>query len=307
MENIRQQSTRSAGDMLFPQTGINYIALINLAAVHLGCFLIIWVGFSRTAFIVCLFSYFIRMFGITGGYHRYFSHRTYQTSQWFQFILACLGASALQGGPIWWSAHHRYHHNHADQDEDLHSPVKSGFFWAHTGWMLSKRSIRPDKNLVSDLLKFPELRFLNRYFWLVPLGLILFLYFAGISLNLFFPELHTSGLQLVVWGFFVSTTLLYHGTHTVNSFGHLFGSQRFQNSNNSRNNFLISLITLGEGWHNNHHRYPSSEPQGMMWWEIDVCHYVIKFLSIVGIVWSIKGHPSEIYGEIGERIEFTTS
>jgi len=265
--------------------------------VHFACFAAIWTGVSWIAALVCFALYVIRMFAITGAYHRYFSHRTYKTSRWFQFVLAWIGASSAQKGPIWWASHHRHHHRHSDTPEDVHSPVVSGIYYAHLGWIMSTQFIETRKELVRDLLKFPELRWLDRNHLLPPTILGTAVFFLGVWLEHAYPELGTNGLQMLVVGFFISTVLLYHGTFCINSFTHLIGKRRFKTSDDSRNNWLLALITLGEGWHNNHHRYPGAERQGMYWWEIDISHYILKVLSWFGLVWDLRSHPEKLYKE----------
>ena len=270
---------------------------VTFVLIHIGCLFAFWCGISPVAIIACLAAYSIRMFAITAGYHRLFSHRTFKTNRVFQFILAVLGASSAQKGPLWWAASHRHHHQHSDTDEDLHSPGVHGFWWAHVGWVLSHESDEADLETVKDLTAYPELVFLERYHYVPPLVLLGGSYLFGALLNHLFPILHTSGLQMMVWGALISTVCLYHGTFAINSLTHIFGRRRFQTSDQSRNSLLLALITLGEGWHNNHHRYPGSERQGFYWWEIDVTHYVLKALSWVGIVWDLRVPPKRIYEE----------
>jgi stearoyl-CoA desaturase (delta-9 desaturase) len=266
-------------------------------AIHLGCFAVLLVGVSWTAVAVCAALYVVRMFAITGVYHRYFSHRSYQTSRWFQFLLAALGTTAVQKGPIWWASHHRHHHQHSDSEQDIHPPRLYGLWWAHVGWVLSTQFIETRNELVRDLNKFPELRALERLHWVPPLLLGVALYFGGALVQHLAPQLATSGWQLFVWGFCVSTTLLYHGTFCINSLAHLIGRRRFETGDDSKNSFILALITLGEGWHNNHHRYPGSERQGFYWWEIDISHYILKVLSWCGLVWNLRTPPERIYQE----------
>lgn len=275
----------------------NALKQILFWLVHLAVFGVIWVGFSWVAAAVCFAFYVIRMFAITGVYHRYFSHKTYKTSRWFQFCLAFLGCSSAQKGPIWWASHHRHHHQHSDQPEDTHSPIISGLYFAHVGWILSDQFVNTKSELVKDWLKFPELRLLENWHMVPAITLAVFTYFLGVALNAAFPELGTSGMQMLVWGFFVSTVLLYHGTFCINSVTHLYGSRRFNTTDHSRNSLLFALITLGEGWHNNHHRYPASEAQGMYWWEIDISHYILLGLQKLGLVWDIKKYPKKLYEE----------
>lgn len=274
---------------------INWKESIPFVLVHLACILVIWAGISWVAVVTLVITYGLRMFAITGGYHRYFSHRTFKTSRVFQFLLGFLGTSAVQKGPMWWAAHHRHHHRHSDQPDDIHSPRQGGFWWAHVGWILCDKYKCAHMKLVHDLQKFPELRFLERFHLIGPISLAVILAGLGGTLNYYFPQLNTSALQMLVWGFFISTTLLYHGTFTVNSLTHVFGKKRFKTEDDSRNSFLISVITLGEGWHNNHHRFPSSERQGFYWWEIDISHYILKFLSWFRVVWDIRKPPKRVY------------
>lgn len=276
---------------------INILKQAVFFLIHLGCLLVLWVGFSWTALAVCLFFYAVRMFAITGGYHRYFSHRSYQTSRAFQFFLGWLGASSAQKGPLWWASHHRHHHKHSDTEEDLHSPGINGIWWAHVGWVLSADYLEYNKELIKDFLKFPEIRWLDQNHFIPPLSLIALLVGIGYFLQAYYPELGTTAGQMFVWGFCVSTTLLYHGTFVINSFTHMWGRRRFHTTDDSRNSLLLALITLGEGWHNNHHRYPGSERQGMYWWEIDLSHYILVILSWFGIVWDIRTHPERLYDE----------
>lgn len=282
------------GNPLHPSNVIKQAAFWG---VHLGCALVLVVGFSWTAFLVCLALYVIRMFGITGVYHRYFSHRSYKTSRIFQFFLAFLGATSAQKGPIWWASHHRHHHQHSDTEEDIHPPRIYGLWWAHVGWVLSTQFIGTRYDLVKDLMKFPELRWLDRYHLLPPALLMIGVSVLGYLLQIYYPELGTSAFQMFVWGFCISTTALYHGTFCINSLTHMIGRRRFITGDDSRNSFILALITLGEGWHNNHHRYPGSERQGFYWWEVDISHYTLKVLSWLGLVWELRTPPARIYQE----------
>jgi stearoyl-CoA desaturase (delta-9 desaturase) len=267
----------------------------GLIIMHAPCLLIFWVGVSRIALVACAVLYLVRGIGITAGYHRYFSHRSYKTSRFFQFVLAWTGASAVQQGPLWWAAHHRRHHKYSDTEQDVHSPVTQGFWWSHMGWIASPDNQQPNYKTVSDLAKYPELRFLNKFHLLPPVLLAVALWVAGALLERHAPELNTSGFQMLFWGFFLNTVLLYHSTFAINSLTHMIGRQRFPTRDESRNSFLIALLTLGEGWHNNHHYYPSSERQGFYWWEIDFTHYVLRVLQWSGIVWDVQSPPERVY------------
>ncbi len=243
--------------------------------MHLACLAVLFVGVNGTALALFAATYLIRMFGITGVYHRYFAHRSYRTSRFVQFLLACVGGSALQKGPLWWASHHRRHHRHSDTPDDPHSPLVTSFWWAHIGWILSMDSSHTPWQDIKDWARYPELRWLDRFHWLPGIVLAVICYLIG----------DWSGL---VWGFVVSTVVLYHATFSINSISHLFGSRRYATSDDSRNNFLLALITLGEGWHNNHHHYQSSANQGFMWWEIDISYAVLRCLSWVGLIWDLR-------------------
>jgi stearoyl-CoA desaturase (delta-9 desaturase) len=281
---------------------INIVKQCVFWLVHASCLLAFWVGWSWVALAVCAFFYVVRMFAITGAYHRYFSHRSYKTSRPFQFVLAFLGATAAQKGPIWWASHHRHHHRHSDTPEDIHSPVVHGIYYAHVGWVLSSQFLEPRLELVKDLTAFRELRLLEQYNVVPPVLLGVFTFFLGVGLNAYYPELGTSGLQMLTWGFFISTVLVYHGTFCINSFTHLIGKRRFKTTDDSRNNLILALITLGEGWHNNHHYYPGSERQGFYWWEIDISHYILVVLSWFGLVWDLREPPERVYAAANKGV-----
>jgi stearoyl-CoA desaturase (delta-9 desaturase) len=265
--------------------------------VHAACLLAFRTGVSAVAVAVCLSLYVVRMFAITAGFHRLFAHRTYRTGRVFQFLLAFAGTASYQKGPLWWASHHRRHHLNADTERDLHSPLTRTVWQSHVGWFLCRDSLATDLSLVSNLTKYRELRLLDRYYPAPPLFLAVATFLLGATLERYAPGLGTSGFQMMVWGFFVSTVLLYHGTFTVNSLAHIFGRRRYETDDNSRNNLFVALITLGEGWHNNHHHYQSCERQGFYWWEIDVAHYTLRLLSRVGIVWDIRTPPQRVYRE----------
>jgi stearoyl-CoA desaturase (delta-9 desaturase) len=286
-------SLQSEADALRPQKA-DWLRLIPFIGIHLACLTVIWVGWSWTAVTVAIALYAVRMFAITGFYHRYLSHRSYSTSRFFQFVLACIGNSSVQRGPLWWAAHHRHHHRYSDQPEDHHSPRQRGFIWAHMGWVSSKANFRTNLKLVPDLAKFPELMFLDRFDTLIPALLGTSCFFLGYFLNIFYPELGTSGLQMLIWGFCISTVAVAHGTFCVNSLTHIIGTQPYPSKDDSRNSLLIALITFGEGWHNNHHYYQSSVRQGFHWWQIDMSFYALWLMSRVGLVWGLKPVPEKV-------------
>jgi stearoyl-CoA desaturase (Delta-9 desaturase) len=247
-----------------------FVAL-HLAA--LGAFL---VRFRWQYLALMVTMYAVRMFGVTAGYHRYFSHRAYKLNRFPQFLLALLAQSSGQKSVLWWAAHHRVHHRYADKDPDIHSPGLRGFWWAHVGWVISNEYDEYDPRLIQDFGKYPELRFLDRHHWIpavVPAAAFLIY----------------GGLGAFLWGFILSTVLLYHATFCINSMAHIWGSRRFATADDSRNNFLLALITLGEGWHNNHHRFMYACRQGILWWEVDFTYYVLRLLNWFGIARDLRG------------------
>lgn len=272
----------------------DWLRLSALVFMHAGCLAVFWVAWSWFAIGLAVTLYLGRAFGLTGFYHRYFSHRAFKTSRWFQFAGALLGCLALQKGPLWWAAHHREHHRLADHEGDVHSPHVHSFIWAHMGWFLTPRNNELRADLIKDWMKFPELRWLDRSSAVVAFFYAAALYALGELFNSFLPRLGTNGPMLVVWGFFLSTVALYHATYSVNSLAHLYGSRPFDTADDSRNNFLVAVLTLGEGWHNNHHHYPSSARQGFVWWEIDPTYYVLIALQRLGIVWDLRAVPERV-------------
>lgn len=271
---------------------VDWLRAAPFVAMHLACAGVLWVGVSAVALGMAAALYAVRMFALTAFYHRYFSHRTFQTSRAVQFAFALIGASCVQRGPLWWAAHHRNHHRHADTALDPHSPRIWGFLWSHIGWFLTPRNFRTDLSRVPDLAKFPELRWLDRFDIAVPMALAVGMYGLGALLQRVAPQLGTSGGQMLVWGFFVSTIVLFHATVTINSLAHRFGRRRFDTKDDSRNNAWLALLTFGEGWHNNHHFFPGSSRQGFRWWEIDLTWYGLKLMSVLGLVRGMKPVPA---------------
>jgi stearoyl-CoA desaturase (Delta-9 desaturase) len=247
---------------------------IPMVLVHVLPLGALFVDVHWSAWVLCVALYFIRMFGVTAGYHRYFSHRAYKMGRVSQFLMAFLAQTAAQKGVLWWAAHHRHHHRYSDEPEDIHSP-KRGFIWSHIQWMLVPKYEPTDWARIKDFSKFPELVFLNKHWWLPPtlLGAVVFFTFGA------------DGLLL---GFFLSTALLWHGTFFVNSLAHVWGTRRYATTDTSRNNFWIALLTLGEGWHNNHHHFCASANQGFFWWEVDVSYYLLKLMEKLGLAWDLR-------------------
>ncbi len=267
-----------------PSEGYEWGPFIPFIALHFLVFGALWTGTTWVDWTVCFALYAIRMFAVTGGYHRYFSHRTYKTSRWFQFVLAFVAQSSSQKGALWWAAHHRNHHKYSDLPWDVHSPIQKGFWYSHVLWLVDRGTEHTDYSKIKDLAKYPELVWLNKH-WMVPpvtLGVAVWWLFGW------------SGLFI---GFFLSTVLLWHGTFLVNSLAHVLGKRRFETGDTSRNNWWIALVTLGEGWHNNHHQYMGSARQGFYWWEIDVTFYVLKMLSWCGLVWELRTVPDAILAD----------
>ncbi|MDB4957981.1 MAG: Fatty acid desaturase [Myxococcales bacterium] len=251
--------------------GIHVLAIVGLATL----------GFSWLGVALCLALYFPRMFLVTGVYHRYFSHRSYKTSRWFQFLLAFGAQITTQKGVLWWAAHHRIHHKLSDAPGDLHSVKQSGFWWSHMGWILSRDLENTDLSKIRDFAKYPELRWLNTYWYVPPIAIGVLTFAIG-------------GFFALVWGFAVCQVLCWHGTFTINSLSHLWGGRRYATDDDSRNNPVLAVITMGEGWHNNHHHYQVSARQGFYWWEIDGTYYVLRALAAVGLVWDLHAVPDHI-------------
>jgi stearoyl-CoA desaturase (Delta-9 desaturase) len=273
-----------AGSSLVRARRLRWLGAIPFIAIHLLALASFWTGITAAAAVCCVALYLVRMLAVTGGYHRYFSHRSYKTSRVFQFLLAFIAQTSAQRGALWWAAHHRRHHLHSDQAGDVHSPVQRGFWYSHVLWLFDAGNSETDYSSIPDLARYPELRFLNKYFLLPPILLGALVYFL----------LGPSGL---CFGFFASTVLLWHGTFTINSLSHVFGNRRFATTDDSRNNWLLALVTLGEGWHNNHHRFSSSTRQGFYWHEYDITYYVLKLLSWFGLVWKLRPVPAGILRE----------
>ncbi len=281
---------------------IDWPRAVPFIAMHMACIGVLWVGVSPLALALAAALYAIRMFALTGFYHRYFAHKTFRTSRAMQFVFALIGSASVQRGPLWWAAHHRNHHRHADTERDLHSP-RRGFICSHMGWFLTRRGFRTDWSVIGDLARFPELRVLDRFDVLAPILLATALFFLGRWLQIAHPQFGTSGPQLLIWGFFVSTVVLFHATVTINSLAHRYGSRRYATRDSSRNNWLLALITFGEGWHNNHHYFPGAARQGFRWWEIDITYYALRLLALFGIVHGLKPVPAWVHAHAGHATD----
>lgn len=260
---------------------IIYPGAIPFAIVHLVCLAAIWTGVTPLSLIICVALYFGRMFGVSAGYHRYFSHRSYKTSRVGQFLLAFLAQSSAQRGVLWWAARHRHHHRHSDTELDVHSPRHRGFFYAHVGWIFTPQNDKAAVDAVPDLSKYPEILWLNNHPYIPATVLAVATWLIA-------------GWPGLIVGFFWSTVLLYHGTFMINSLAHVHGNKRYVTGDDSRNNWWLAILTLGEGWHNNHHAYMASTRQGFRWWEVDISFYLLKIASWFGIVWDLNEPPEVI-------------
>lgn len=257
---------------------------ILFLGVHVAAVVgIVWLGVTWQGIVLALASYYLRMIVVTATYHRYFSHRSYKTSRPFQFLLALGAQSAAQNGVLWWASHHRFHHRYSDTPRDIHSVRQRGFWYAHWGWILCKDWGHTDERMVADLHRQPELRWLNHP-WVHALPT------AALGLAFLF----LGGAHGLVWGYFVSTVLLWHGSFSINSLAHRIGKRRFDTRDDSRNHWLLALLMTGEGWHNNHHRYPGSARQGYRWYEIDVTYYCLRLLALTGLIWDLREPPPEL-------------
>ena len=232
-------------------------------------------------------SHFSRALGLTLIFHRYLAHRAFQMNRVARFVWAFIGTAAMQKGPLWWAGHHVNHHRYADRDGDPHSPSVSGFYYAHIGWFLNDTrhdQLPPSNPVIRDFSKDFEIAWLERFFVVPPLLLAIAMFLAG-------------GLPWLVWGFCVPTVTLAHSTFAINTINHMFGSRRFETLDASRNNLLTAFFAVGEGWHNNHHRYQRAARNGFYWWEFDPTWYVIRAMAAVGLVWGIQSVPTRIYEE----------
>jgi stearoyl-CoA desaturase (delta-9 desaturase) len=274
----------------------------RLLLVHIGALCVFFVPFDTDLLIVAAVTFFVRIFAMEAGYHRYFSHKSYKTSRWFQFVIALVAASGAQRGPLWWAQHHREHHKYSDTVDDPHSPLYKGMWYAHVGWLWDKQYLQTDLTKVKDFATFPELVLLNKFHYIPPLVLFIALYILGEYSGLLSENV--TGLSTVVWGFFLSTALVLNATFCINSIvhGNYFGSfRRYNTSDTTTNNWILSIPMLGASWHNNHHRYSGAARSGFAWWEIDISYYLLRLLASLGIVWDLRMVPDNVLieGNIG--------
>jgi len=257
------------------ERALSALSTVLFIAMHAAVLLVLLFPVTAQLVALAVAGYLLRMWAITAGYHRYFSHRSFKTSRAFQLLLGVLGTMAMQNGPLWWASWHRRHHRYSDTPDDAHSPVQGGFWHSHVGWFLDGSHDHPNLSNVRDLARFPELRFLDRHKWLPLVAYAGAMYLVG-------------GTAGVVWGFVVSNIACLHGTACINSVAHVWGTRRFETSDGSRNNWLLALFTLGEGWHNNHHHDMNCARQGLVWWEIDATYYSLLVLEKLGVIWDVR-------------------
>jgi stearoyl-CoA desaturase (delta-9 desaturase) len=258
---------------------ISWLKSFPFILAHIAALGVFFVPFAWKWVALMVATYYFRMFFVTAGYHRYFSHRAFQTSRVMQFLFGFFAQMSAQKGILWWASHHRHHHKESDQEDDIHSPTLRGFWWSHVGWIVCEKYDEPRKELIKDFYRYPELVWLNKYYWFPPLFGMVAMFLIG-------------GWSALLWGGLMSTVLLWHGTFTINSLSHVFGRRRYLTTDTSKNNFLLALITCGEGWHNNHHYHQNTANQGWFWWEVDFSYYVLKLMSALGLVWKLRT-PSE--------------
>jgi stearoyl-CoA desaturase (delta-9 desaturase) len=280
-------------------------SIMQFGFFHLMPLAAIYTGASAFDWWLCLGLYYFRMFWITGGYHRYFAHKTYKTSRVFQFIIAFFAETSVQKGVLWWAAHHRVHHKTSDTPADPHSMKLYGFWYSHMGWIASSQYKGTDFDSIQDYAKFPEIRWIDKHYVFPVVVMAIAVFITGGFVNSDSVSQGMAvlgdgawslqgGLSSLLIGFVFSTAVLFHGTFSINSIMHKIGNKRYKSGDESRNSFILALVTLGEGWHNNHHYYMSSTRQGFYWWEIDITYYIIKLLSFVGIVWDVQEVPKHI-------------
>jgi stearoyl-CoA desaturase (Delta-9 desaturase) len=275
------------------ERALSALSTVLFVAMHAAALLALLFPVSAQLVALAVAGYVIRMWAITAGYHRYFSHRSFKTSRAFQFCLGVVGTMAMQNGPLWWASWHRRHHRFSDTSDDTHSPVQRGFWHSHVGWFIDGSHDHPNLSNVRDLARFPELRFLDRHKWLPLVA------YAGATYLV-------AGLPGVIWGFVISNIACLHATACINSVAHVWGTRRFETSDASRNNALLAFFTLGEGWHNNHHHDMNCARQGLVWWELDVTYYTLVVLEKLGVIWDVRA-PRVAVARAGEPRKSSSS
>jgi stearoyl-CoA desaturase (delta-9 desaturase) len=269
-----------------------WVVLIPFLALLVGVVLLARSSVGRIELMLLLGMYWTSHIGAGLGFHRYFSHRSFQTTKSFRALLAILGSMAAQGPVMQWAATHRRHHQFSDREGDPHSPyVHAPGLWnrlcavwhAHVGWLF-KPQVNDWVLYVPELVKDKMLMRINR------------LYFVWVLLGLAIPA--AFGMWLIggwrgafdgfLWGGLIRIALGHHSIWSVNSMCHLFGTRPYRSNDNSRNNFFLAIAVFGDGWHNNHHAFPSSAFHGLSWWQIDLHGYFLRLLGLFGLAWDIK-------------------
>ena len=292
---LRNVPRASSGTQLsgMTETISHYVGVLIFVGVHLMGLFAVQTGIRWEWAVLAVASYYLRMFAVTAGYHRYFAHRAFKTSRVLQFGMAFLAMTSAQKGVLWWAAHHRHHHKHSDGEKDVHSPIQTGFWYSHLGWIFTRGSQRTDFDQVKDFARYPEIVLLDRYYFIPPTVYAVVMYALW-------------GFPGLIWGFFIPTIVLYHCTFFINSLTHMFGRVRYASNDGSKNSFILAVLCCGEGWHNNHHYYQSAVNQGWFWWEVDLSYYILTMLSWVGVVWDLRVPPSHIKaGTIGSAYRST--
>jgi len=280
---------------LTPALAVAVFWLVQASAIT-----VFFVPFAWSLVALLAVSHFLRAIGLTLAFHRYFAHRAFQMSRGARFVWALLGTAAMQKGPLWWAGHHLNHHRFADREGDPHSPAVSGFYYAHIGWFLNdaRHDALPDTNpVLRDFGRVPEIAWLDRWYMVPPAALAAGLFLYG-------------GLPWLAWGFCLPTVTLAHATFAINTVNHLWGTRRFETADESRNNALTAFFAVGEGWHNNHHRYQRAARNGFYWWEWDPTWYVIAAMRALGLAWDVQPVPPRVYEEArrgGRRVQPVSS
>ena len=274
---------------------ISWFIVLIVATITLLPFTALTTYVAWGSILLLLSSYALRVFCLTACYHRLLSHKAYKTSRVFRFIMTFICCTAMQGGPLWWASRHRHHHINSDQSNDRHSAEQFGFWHSHMLWFMYKENLRAEYHLVRDLYNAPELRLLERFWYVCPLVMVALLLGGGYWVT----GAWSGAWNAVVWGFCVPAFFVNHATYFVNSLTHLFGRVRYRTADSSRNNWLVAVTTFGEGWHNNHHRYAGSARQGHAWYELDITYMLLKVLSWLRIVRDLRPVPQRILAEGG--------
>ncbi len=255
--------------------------------VQVSALLVFAVPFRWAFIALWAASHFVRAIGLTLAFHRYYAHRAFKMNRVARFVWTFIGTAAMQKGPLWWAGHHVNHHKFADREGDPHSPMVSGVYYAHIGWFLNDAKydrVEATNPVLRDFGPVPEVAWLDRYYFVAPVMLAVALFVLG-------------GLPWLVWGFCLPTMTLAHATFAINTVNHMFGSRRFETVDESRNNPVTAFFAVGEGWHNNHHRYQRAARNGFYWWEFDVTWYVIRAMNAVGLAWDVLPVPKRVYEE----------